>query len=345
MSSIKAAIDKLSRATGYGEMSTAYTNMLYGTNHRGVGNPVPANRDNSGITFFTRPSCNLTYDNIQGNRTLLPLGTFNPRTIQRAIRTMLDPESAKYRDVTCPMVNHRSPFIAMLTNNLLTLDGYPDVAPQTYSSKEGILGQTWSMYDGVFRVVQQFDLVANFRNITGDPITTLFNSWINYGISVKMGDMVPYARAIVENEIDTDTGIYRFTLDPTRRYIQKMAKTIAFPISSPMGAAFNFVGEQTYAQATEQINVQFRCMGADYNDPIIVSEFNRLVAEFEPELTIVRATEEGVEIAGNYYQIPHRLLKEANYFGIPLINPYTFELMWFVNRDELDYLGLFQGNN
>lgn len=340
MSSIKEAIDQLSRQSGYGELSTAYTNMLYGTNHRGLGNPVSANRDNSGITFFTRPSCNLTYDNIQGNRRLLPLGTFNHRTIQRAIRTILDPDSAKDRDVTCPMVNHKSPFIAMLSNNLLTLDGWPDITPQTYTSKEGIYGQVWSMYDGMFRVVTQFDLIANFRNIAGDPITSLFNAWIDYGISVKLGEMVPYPRAIVENEIDTDCGIYRFTLDPTRRYIQKMAKTIAFPISSPMGAAFNFVGEQTYAQATEQINIQFRCMGADYNDPIIVDEFNRLVASFEPGLEIVRATQDGLTVAGEYYQVPHQYLRDANYFGIPLINPYTFELVWYVNRDEFDYLGL-----
>lgn len=340
MTSIKQAIDQLARETGYGELSTAYTNMLYGINHRGLGNPVAANRDNSGISFISRPNLNLTYDNIQASRRLVQLGTSNHRTIQRAIRTILDPDSAERRNVVCPMVNHKSPFIAMLTNNLLTADGWPDIAPQTYTSKEGIYGQSWSMYDGVYHVTQPWDMVANFRNIAGDPITALFNAWIEYGINVKLGKMVPYPVSIVENEIDTDCAIFRFTLDPTRRFIQKWAKTIAFPVSSPMGAAFNFVGEQTFTQATEQINIQFRCMGADYNDPIVIWEFNELVATFEPGLRITRATQDKLTVAGNYYQIPHGQLRESNYFGIPLINPYTNELVWFVNRDEFDYLRL-----
>lgn len=340
MAEIKQAIDQLSRETGYGEMSTAYTNMLYGINHRGLGNPVAANRDNSGITFITRPNLNLTYDNIQVSRKLVPLGTFNHRTIQRAIRTTLDPESARVRNVTCPMVNHKSPFIALLTNNLLTMDGWPDIAPQTYASKEGIYGQSWAMYDGVYNINQVWDLTANFRNIAGDPITALFNAWIEYGINVKLGTMVPYPISIVENEIDTDCAIYRFVLDPTRRFVQKFAKTICFPVSSPMGATFNFTGEQTFVQATEQINIQFRCMGADYNDPIIIDEFNRLVESFEPGLKITKATQAKLEVAGRFYQLRPEQLRESNYFGIPLINPFTYELCWFVNADELDYLKL-----
>ena len=338
MSDIKQILDRLSRETGYGELSTAFTNMLYGTNHRGVGNPVAANRDNAGISFFTRPNLNLTYDNIATSRRLVQLGTFNPRTIQRAIRTTLDPETARLKNMTCPMVNHRSPFIPLLTNNLLTADGFPDIAPQTYTSKEGIYGQSWSMYDGVFNVNIPWDLTCNFRNIAGDPITLLFNAWIEYGIGVKLGRMVPHPVSVVDNEIDTDTGFYRFVLDPTRRYIQKWAKTICFPVSTPMGAHFNFSGEQTYTQATEQINVQFRCMGADYNDPIVLDEFNRLVAEHEPELEITRMTQEKIYVAGNYYQLQPEELRVSNYFGIPLINLYTNELCWFVNADELNYL-------
>ena len=81
-------IDSLARKLGCGALSDAYRLMLSGINHRGLGNPVRTNRDNSGIIFFTRPDLNLTYDNIAYNRLMSTLGTKGERsawTIQNYI--------------------------------------------------------------------------------------------------------------------------------------------------------------------------------------------------------------------------------------------------------------------
>lgn len=344
---IQRAIDDVSRTTGLGSMSDAYTNMLRGINHRGLGNPINANHDNSGIVFFTRPDLNLSYDNLATHRTLTPLATSNaPLSIQRYIRAVLDPKGARNRGVTTPLFDHRNPFIPLLTNNILSLSGWPDIAPETYTSKEGIRKETWSKIDGVYYIYNQFDLTANFRNIAGDPITTMFNVWLQYAVSVTLGEMVPYPENIVESRLDYNTRIYSFVLDPGRRFIQKAAITGAsFPTTSPMGAAFNFVGDKTFVQSTEQINVQFNCTGAQYNDPIIFEEFNRLVANFNPQLTIEEYDDTRVRIRGQgkYFQLTRNsqgidILKKGNYRGTPLIHPLTHELLWFVDTEEFNAL-------
>lgn len=347
-------IDSLARKLGYGALSDAYRLMLSGINHRGLGNPVRTNRDNSGIIFFTRPDLNLTYDNIAYNRLMSTLGTKGERsawTIQNYIQNVLDVRSSlggqvqsMYNSSGTPLFNKHMPFIPVLTNNLLSMSGWPDIAPETYTSKEGVMKEQFSMIDGYYRVTNQFDLTANFRNTEGDPITALFNIWILYACSVYRGDLFPYPENIIENRIDYTTRIYHFTLDPTRRFITHSAATGAsFPTTIPIGASFNFVGDNTYVQSTEQLSINFNSVGADYNDPITFYEFNKLVSMFEPALRITSADNNGgYTLAGGdkYVQLTSDggeldMLQLGNYYGIPLIHPYTQELMWFVKPEEV----------
>lgn len=352
--SAEEAVDILASNIGYGSLSEAYRLMLRGMNHRGLGNPVRTNRDNSGIIFFTRPELNLTYDNIRYNRLLSPLNITGEKaawTIQRYIKAILDPRQNRGKGglpaLTTPLVDRYNPFIPVLTNNLISLSGWPDIAPETYTSKEGVMKEQWSMIDGFYRVTNQFDLSANFRNTEGDPITALFNVWILYACMVYRGELFPYPDNIIENRIDYTTRIYHFTLDPTRRFITHSAATGAsFPTTIPIGASFNFVGDNTYVQSTEQLSINFNCVGADYNDPITFYEFNKLVATYCPALEITNVDAEGnISIAGgNWVQLDTSndaaidYLQKGNYYGVPLINPITQELMWFVNSDDAEVI-------
>jgi hypothetical protein len=344
----KQLIDRTSIDSGFGSLSDAYTNMLRGINHRGLGNAINSNRDNTGIVFFTRPNLNLTYDNLAGNRLLMPLGTQNAKlTLQRYIRTALDPKNAIINGVNTPdLFDHRQPFIPLLTNNLLSVAGWPDIAVDTYQSKEGIRKESWAKIDGVFRKTEIFELTMNFRNIAGDPITTMLNAWINYAVSVTLGDMVPYPECIVENEYDYNTRIYHLVLDPSRRYVQKIAATGAsFPTSNSIGASFNFNAEERFVSNTEMISANFTCMGADYNDPITVEEFNELVAIFNEDMTITSYSDDGnLTLKGNsgansligsqrYLRLTGEDLLKGSYWGTPLIHPLTFELFWYVTPE------------
>lgn len=322
------SIDLISRHSGYGSLTQAAVNALRGINHRGLGNPIPYNTDNHGLTFFTRPNLNLSYDNLGSDRVLTPMLTDNQITYQRAIRTLLDPIGAFNRGVTTPLVDEKSPFLAILTNHLLSLSGWPDPVVNYYSAKDGPYKETWSMVDDVARNFGSFDLQASFRNIAGDPITLLINTWIRYAARVYDGTMMPYPECIAENEIDYQTAIYRLVLDPSRQYVQKIARTIAFPTSSNLGAAFNYANDRPFNQDNaEQIQIPFHCIGVDYQDPILIQEFNDIVQLFNRQMT-------DDQRAYNFVKLKPGELSFFNYYGYPRIDPDTNEMEWWVTNED-----------
>lgn len=331
MTTVKDDIDWLARNGGYGNLSEAVGNALYGINHRGAGNPIPYNTDNHGITFFTRPRLNLSYDNVSMDRVLTPLLTRDPYTYQRAVRVLLDPVgAADPRDpVLSPLVDRRSPFIALLSNNLLSLNGWPDPIAEYYDSKPGPAKESWSMLDGVTKFFGTFDLQASFRSISGDPISLLLESWRRYGLNVYSGLMMPYPDSIIENEKDYETAIYRLTLDPSRRFIQKISRTIAIPpTSSGLGASFNFSSDLPFNQDTaQQLSIPFHCQGVEYNDPILFKEFNDISGFYNHDLLDTRRTSKMTKLR-------REELIAFNYYGYPRINPLTQELEWWVYNDD-----------
>jgi hypothetical protein len=361
---IRSDLGDISRSSGMGDMYAAMQDSFYGINHRGTGNPLQHSAEQYGLTFFTRPMLNLTYHNALADRRLHPYLTEDRTSIKRAIRAILDPRgnrgefSAIKMDIQpgdkdvgdapqvldSPLVDPRSPFICLLTNNLLSLSGWPDVTVETYTSTPGMMNESWGMVDGPSRNYSSYDLTANFKNVAGDPITLFFNAWITYMTQVYAGVMVPYPDMILYNEIDYMTRIYRITFDPTRTYVQKIFATGgAFPTANPLGAAANFNSERPISEENAQISVPFKCFGAEYNDPVTIMEFNRLVQIYDPlmitpidvmdnivaNIELNDVTPVGV-LQGLYAKIPPELKKQFNYRGKPRINPLTMEFELFL---------------
>jgi hypothetical protein len=253
-------LDIISQSSGLGTLSASYADLLSGFNHRSLGSAIPIHKEGAGIVFFTRPNLNLSYDNLAQDRMLTPLLTNNQLTYQRAIRAMLDPEGNLFnsaRGITTPLFDAKNAFMPLLTNGLISLNGWPDISLDTYTSKEGRLRENWSMVDGTSKNYTTFDLQASFRNYSGDPITLLFAVWATYMDHVHTDIMTPYLKSIVMNRVDYQTRIFRFTLDPSRTYIQKYASTTGvFPIGVPIGAAMNFDAENPFSHDNaEQVQV------------------------------------------------------------------------------------------
>ena len=318
-------IGNISRATGYGNLSTAFTNMFRGINYRGPGNPLPINTDQHGFTFFTRPCLNLSYDNISSNRMFTPMLTENPLSLQRIVRAYLDPRANQFQNLTTPLVDPLNAFIPLLSNSLINMGGWPDVNMQTYTTKSGMMNEEFSMVDGSARILNVWDSTLNFRNIKGDPITFFFLVWVFYASMVYLGHFDPYMDMIIDNEVDYNTRIYRITLDQSKQFVTKIASTIAYPTVVPLGASFNFTEDHPLIRDIDQISIQFRCMGAEYYDPIIIQEFNTVVSMFNPGMA-----------DGNRQSMYQKLsLSERmffNYNGYPYINPNTFEFEIWVDK-------------
>lgn len=330
------ALEKALTGTHLGSVSTAIGDTFYGINHRQTPTPIQINKDYFGLTFFTRPRLNLTTDNVRALRQLNPLLNQQPDSIPRIIRCLLDPQLQRGRDgadMSCPFVDQNQAFIPVLTNHLLSMNGWPDIMVPTHTSQEGAYKEATSWVDGTAKNYTTYDITANFRNIPGDPITTLFLVWLHYMAAVYEGEMIPYTEMIVENEIDYNTRIYRLVLDASKSRVQKIgACGASFPLSAPIGAAFDFASDRPINSGNDQISIPFRCMGAMYQDDILIYEFNKTVQMFN---VLMRDESRNQTMS----KVSMAALGIFNNRGYPRINDETYELEWWVSQE--DYASVF----
>ena len=331
----------VSNKTGVGGLKSVVSSAYLGINYFGNGSPSPANNEQMGLTFFTRPLLNLSYDNIIHERSMALMISGAVNSVPRAIRAYLDPIGAKgyqetfgenttqYKGFGSELVDPLNPFIPLLSNNLLSLSGWPDPYVDTYTTKAGIYKEEFAMVDGFSKIYQAFDLSANFRNILGDPISYMFHVWTQYASLVKEGVLNPRPDMIVENEIDYNTRIYRLILDPSRRYVLKIgACGAAFPTSNSLGSHFNYNIDKPFNRDNDQISVTFKTMGAAYYDPILIYEFNRTVDIFNPWMDA--NTDKSPKRLGSYVYVEPKYKPLFNYLAYPRINIKTMELEWWV---------------
>lgn len=316
-------LDRNARQSGFAKPRSAVSEVYFGLDHRDAGSNFQKNTDHQGLTLFTRPQLNLSYDNVLADRTLTPLLTENPTSMFSAIRGMLDGRFANGSS----LIDDRQAFMPILTNTLMNISGFPDVTLDTYTSPEGMRRESYSIVDSIADINNTYDLTATFANISGDPVTALFHFWTRYASNVYTGQMVPYPEMVIENEVDYQTRIWRIVLDSSKRYVKKIGcANVAFPVASPLGASFNYSKDTPYISDNDQISIPFRCMGAEYNDPILYSEFNDTVATFNSSMRDPAKY--------GYRKLNRQEITAYNYEGYPRINLDTMEMEWWIQKEN-----------
>lgn len=333
------------RAGGLGTRQAQSYEMLFGLNYRARGQVVSGQRDQVGLTFFTRPDLNLHRDNVTQDRTLTDLISANAITYPRAIRAILDPNGSADPnfDYGTPLINPYNPFICVLTNTLKSISGWPDNTIGKYTSNEGIAGEQWGMADGAYNFRGNFQLTASFVNVDGSPVIRLFDVWGKYMENIRRKVMRPWSRNIYRNRMDYTTRVYRLILDPSRRFVQQIACTgYAFPTTNPRGGVMNFDADDNYDRSTDLISIQFDCYGAVYDDPITIEQFNKTTAMFNPDLEITNKSvlnKNNIALkSSNYYRVTPEQRDYLNYYCYPLIHPYTRELCWYISKEIYDII-------
>lgn len=350
---IRDLLDAVAQSKGFGKTSASTLNVMRGINHRGAGNLAPANVDSQGLTFFTKPNMNLSYDNVKSIRRLSFLADGGSRSLGNAIRCSLSPSvngvsigswnqssttDNSATNIRSEIVEDTYAFIPMLTNLIESISGWPDMVVDSNLSAEGIRKEVTGHVDSHPDYFGAFDLTANFQNVDGDPITALFAVWLEYMQRVAVGDLNPHPNSIIEKEIDYNTRIYRLVLDPTKTFVRKIADCgAAYPTANPIGAAFNYSAENFFTQDTGQLSIQFQCFGARYNDPITIYNFNKVVRQFNKDMHDDTRETRMVKLNSSEKPI-------FNYQGYPRISE-TLELEWWVYKDRYDALLADYGNS
>lgn len=325
--------DFLALSQPLGSVDRAVGNNLYGINHQGIRGIIPENRDTYGYTFLTRPQLNLSSSNIRNDRRFYSLLTKKGLSIQRYIRCMLDPKLHYRHNLTSPLVDPQLAFIPILSNNISNMSGWPDIVSPTFTSKKGLRREEWSIVDGNIDIYDSYSLDCTFKNTKDEPIILMLMTWIYYMSLVFDGTFSPYLTMFAENEIDYNTRIYRLVMDETKTYVKKMSATGAsFPVNVPTGRFFDFSDTNKYNDQNKDINVRFQCMGAIYNDDILVREFNTTSAQFNNDVKLMLAGK-----SHNLEKIPQSLMVYFNNRGYPIINETTLELEWWINKNSLTY--------
>lgn len=331
-------LELIHRSLGMGGFGSQAFEMLYGVNYRAAGIVLPNNTDQTGFTFWTRPDMNLQEENITQDRRYSPMISRDPITYPRALRALLDPWGSVNSGYPSALVNPRQAFLTPLCNTCTSVSGHPDNVTGTFTSQEGIANEAWGMIDGIYEVNGPWDMTATFNNIEGGLIGSLFGYWGRYASDVYQGHLMPYPWNNMISRLDYVTRAYRFVMDPARQYIQKYsAPGYCFPATNPNGGDMDFDSNDNYGRANDRYTVQFKCFGAIYNDPMLLDDFNRTVAKFNPDLRIANQStlykEEIRLVSSNYYRVTPEQRDYMNFYAYPLAHPYTQELCWFVEKD------------
>lgn len=280
---------------------------------------VTQNNEHAGLTFITRPKLNLASGNLRQNRVLNMLDTRDPKTIQFMIRCLLDTKFAYSNEILqlaseSPLLDVRCPFLTPLTNCLESISGFPSANIETYTTDGGFFSEDLTFAAGSDRNRKSFDLQLSFVDIQGGIIAALIQMWMEYITAVTLGEMIAYSEDIDYQRINYTVSLYRFLLDPSKRYITRWCKcTGGFPISRPSGAVFDMTTSEIFVEAAKKFSVTFKFnhMGVE-NDPIILKEFNMLVSRYyESVKTADRDGRTGMQILNTN--------PEDNYAGIPYI--------------------------
>jgi len=327
--SVENYLKNISRNIGQVPMSEALSNTFYGLNIVGRNAAIPVNTENHGYTFFTRPLMNMSAENLSVDRVLSSLLQDSPYSVQRMIRIYLDPLLSTF-NVTSPGVDNLNPFIPLLSNNLVSLSGWPDFTVQTQTTQPGLYREDYTYVDDVPYNYESYTLQASFRNIAGDPISFMFLIWGWYMGLVYEGRIMPHPDLVMMNEIDYQTRIYRLVMDQSRTYVTRIGATGAsFPVAAPIGTIFDFEGdgsESPFTTANNQLSVPFRCMGFTYYDHILVYEFNTLGETFNNKLKDENRERTMTKLKRNEREF-------FNYGAYPRINEFNMELEWWVTNE------------
>lgn len=326
----------LDSTTSMGSIDRAQTNTLYGINKNANSSIDYGPFDDPGYVFMTRPQLNLRSNNIINIRKFYPLLSKNPNSIEAYIRATLDPRLFYNTDgdkLDCPLVDDDMAFMSIISNTVESVSGWPDIVYESHITAEGMRKQQQATMDSIGEINSVYDLNLTFKNTYSETVLNLISIWGLYISTNYEGLTSPYADFIASRTRDYDSRLYRIVLDENRRKVRKIASNAAmYPKVDAQGMFFDFSRKLPYNEQTKEFTVPFVSMGAFYNDPIIIREFNKAVAIFNPEMRKIVYGKTSTELV----KLSVQEFDSFGHRGYPHINEITLDFEWYVKKSTYE---------
>ena len=302
----KEQLNKVYKYSAMGGFSNQIQTFMIGMD-RYHQNILPPNREHSGLTFITRPKLNLTSSSLKQDRLFAPLDTMEVRSMNFAIRCLLDTKFTRdnmeiaYKS---PLIDVFNPFNTPLCNGLTGISGFPDPVIQSYTTEGGYHTEDQSFAIGADGLRRSYDFTLNFKDIQFGPIAATFEYWLKWIELYTKGIVIAYSEDINAQRIPYTVSIYRFVLDPSRRYIRRYAKaTGCYPTSLPIGAMMNVNDYEIPVQSVGKFSVPFKVNHVLYNDYLVLVCFNMLMERYCPGISKCPSLPD--EPYTNFYGLPY----------------------------------------
>lgn len=327
-------VERITRSYGFGPNGSTTYALLHGISNQ-LGLPsIPQNTDSQGLVFFTKPCLNLSYDNVILHRKMRNLADPRLDSMGNYIRCLLNPPGFdEHGDKIRSIINNDRLAFMPISNFLISMSDPPDFVADTYTTKEGWGKEQVSMIESRPNINMAYDLNLTFANMDGDLINSIFSRWIEYGTRVFEGSMLPFPVFILNNMIDYQTRAYRIILDHSGRYVQKMYAPFAmYPYSNPEGAGMGYERADVLNTKSNELQITFKAIGAQYNDPVLIDEFNKITEVFHPDLNPAKR-KTVTKVDG---QLTNGVDKRQllNFYVYPYINSDTMELEWWADNEQ-----------
>lgn len=332
----KACVENGYMGAGLGSQSNSYVFNLSKIDRYGINQMAP-NNERPGLTFFTKPTMNLTPSSVRQDRRLSMLDTNDPTMLQFSIRCYLDSIYARHPAISglahaCDWYSDETPFIIPMTNNLLDFSGVPDFVIETETTDGGYYGEDLTFAKGSDMGGRTYEIPFTFRDIQGGYMYNLFYHWTMWQALFTQGKVVAYPRDRAYIRMPYTCSIYHFNMDPDNRYITKWWKgTGCFPKLGAPGSVFDVNRNDYFVSGAQTLTIPFVINISEPNDPIVLQDFNKLIRQYCGD-TFISEISSGSRVKVDVMD------KSTNCCGVPLINTADGgrnELAYFAYANEL----------
>jgi len=336
-------IDAIFKDAQLGVINKSISNTMTGlrTSHRRL--PTPLSKDNHGYVFLTRPQINLSSPNIHRYRPFMPLLNIDKASMASWIRGTLDPRWARFGDEAWRLndpanpsggptegspfssqVDTKSPFINIVSNNVLQVSGFPDIQMPTFTSDPNRVGGVMQMIDGIDNLHLPVDITITVQDVIGDPVFNLFRVLAVYPGRMFSNVLMKYSDFITEDTFDYNIRLFRLIMAPDGETIRHIGSTLpGFVQGIATGAKFDYDMLSPYSEETV-VSLRLMFAGVEYDDPVLIDDFNMTVRTTNFSM---RGNKKGMT------RIDRAVLEWFSYERVyPFINIETYKLEWWIDE-------------